>query len=454
MFLTGTTLLLTGIGRNWWGWMAKLQFYPSVLRIIGGATLGNIAILAFLLALTLIFGRIYCSVICPLGVFQDSVIWLRRKIRKKKFSYRRSPERVRNVFLAAAISLTIIGSQLLISFIAPYSAYGRMVGAIVAAAGGTLTLALGITAGATLAVVVLCSVLWGRAWCNTICPVGTLLGYLAKLSLFKVHIDTEKCKNCGSCGRDCKASCIDTANHTVDHSRCVDCFDCIGNCKFGAITYGRSSGKSEGKVSEGRRRFLGTTAALAGTAVIAKAQDMKVDGGLAEIGVREEPQRKERLVPFGAGSVRSFYDHCTSCQLCISTCPNDVLHPSTDLGHLLQPVMGYTRGYCRPECTACSDVCPAGAIRPVRKEEKLSIKIGTAHVNAELCLAARGEEHCGNCERHCPVGAIKMVEADGVRRPAVMEEVCIGCGECEYLCPVRPVSAITVDGIAVHHKNS
>jgi len=189
-------------------------------------------------------------------------------------------------------------------------------------------------------------------------------------------------------------------------------------------------------------------------AAVAKAQDaaVKLDGGLAPISDKKSPERDGRIVPPGALSVSRFYRLCTACQLCVSSCPNGVLHASADLEHFLQPQMGYENGWCRPECTTCSELCPAGAIGPVSREEKSGIKIGTAAVNPELCISALGEEHCGNCARHCPTGAILMVkdETTGHKRPVVSEEQCIGCGACEYLCPVRPVSAISVNGLSNH----
>ena len=163
-------------------------------------------------------------------------------------------------------------------------------------------------------------------------------------------------------------------------------------------------------------------------------------------------EREPRLVPPGAKSVKNFYDHCTACQLCVAACPNGVLRPSTDLEHLLQPQMVYENGFCRPECTACSDVCPAGAILPIQKEAKTLIHIGTAIINAELCLAAKGEARCGKCASECPMGAIMMLQVGEERRPVVAEDMCIGCGKCEYLCPARPVSAITVQGIETHRN--
>ena len=171
---------------------------------------------------------------------------------------------------------------------------------------------------------------------------------------------------------------------------------------------------------------------------------------------KEAPERGTRLVPPGAGSVQSFYDHCTACQLCVSACPNGVLRPSSDLGHFLQPQMGYENGFCRPECHACSDICPAGAIRPLKPGQKQTVQIGLAHVNLELCFAAKGEATCGNCAHHCPSGAIRMVTVEGCTYPVptVAETQCIGCGACEFLCPSRPISAITVRGNSVHHTNA
>ncbi|MBR5906193.1 MAG: 4Fe-4S dicluster domain-containing protein [Bacteroidales bacterium] len=447
------TLLFVGIGHDWWGWLAKLQFLPAVTRLIGSAVLGNIVVVAGILLVTWVFGRIYCSVLCPLGVFQDVVIWLRRTLGKrikplrKKYKFNNERRWVRYPVLALYIGCLIVDGQLITALLGPYSAYGRMVTAVVG--GGPAPFM--IAACATLAVVVLCAWIWGRAWCNVICPVGTFLGSISKYSLFRVYVDPDKCVKCGACQHVCKASCIDSATQTIDGSRCVDCFDCIDFCKVGGLKYGRP-GSAAQQPDEGRRAFIATGAMLVGAGLTARAQEMKVDGGLAPMEAKTPVEREPRLVPPGAQSVKAFYDYCTACQLCVTNCPNGVLRPSTDLEHLLQPQMGYENGFCRPECTTCSEICPAGAILPVKKEAKTLIHIGTAVVNAELCLAAKGEAGCGKCARECPVGAISMVTVDGHRRPVVAEEICIGCGKCEYLCPSRPVSAITVKGLEIHRS--
>lgn len=455
VFFIGITLLLVGIGQDWWGWMAKLQLLPAVCRVIGGFTLGNIAAVLGILLLTWVFGRIYCSVICPLGVMQDLVIFLRghlgRKLRKK-FSFHKPLTPLRWTLFAIFVASSVFATQLVISLVAPYSAYGRIVRAV---AGQNVPLALALTAAVTFLTIVVCAWIWGRGWCNTVCPVGTLLGAVSSTSLFRISIDSEKCNGCKSCERGCKASCIDAANHKVDSSRCVDCFDCLDKCRQDAIGYrfnglGRKSGDAAPS-DPGRRAFIATSAVLA-TSLVAKGQEKKVDGGLAPVLPKQEPEREGRLVPPGSMSVKAFESRCTSCMLCVSACPNQVLRPGNLLEDALRPRMGYENGWCRPECTACSDVCPSGAIRPISREQKTLVKIGTARINPELCLAFRGEETCGNCAKRCPTGAITMVGniREGNARPVVAEEQCIGCGACEYLCPSRPVSAITVDGIETH----
>ena len=455
VFIIGITLLMVGIGQQWWGWMAKLQFLPSCLAL-------NVGVIVGITLLTFVFGRIYCSVSCPLGVFQDLVNFLSTKAhRKPRFSFHKELKWVRYIFLAALIAAMAAGVQVFIAIIAPYSAYGRMVSTAVRLfSGASLGAGLAVTAILTFVLLAVCAWIWGRDYCNTVCPVGTVLSLFSRFALLRPVIDNDKCVGCRSCEKKCKASCIDSFNHSIDYSRCVDCFDCIEDCKVGAIKYRFAYGKKkdatlpqDGKPADSGRRAFIATAAVIGGAAVAKAQE-KVNT-LAPVTPKQLPQRESLTVPFGAVSRDNFYDHCTACQLCIQNCPNGVLRTSTDGKHFLQPEMGFEKGYCRPECNICSQVCPTGAILPVKPEEKLGIRIGTAVVDLDLCVVNRDNVSCGNCERHCPTGAIRMVRRDisdpeSLRIPTVAENVCIGCGACENLCPSRPVSAIHVEGLSTH----
>ncbi|MDE5711963.1 MAG: 4Fe-4S binding protein, partial [Bacteroides sp.] len=267
--------------------------------------------------------------------------------------------------------------------------------------------------------------------------------------------------NCSVCARNCKAACINSKEHQIDASRCVACMNCIDKCKHGAISYkyhpfGKPAAvkKEEESVDESRRSFF-TATALVAAASAAKAQKKKVDGGLAAIEDKQIPKRSTPLTPPGSLSARNMAQHCTACQLCVSVCPNQVLRPSTDLMKLMQPEMSYERGYCRPECTKCSEVCPAGAIKPITKEDKSSIQIGHAVWVKKNCIPLTDGVECGNCARHCPAGAIQMVlsnpeDENAVKIPVVNVERCIGCGACENLCPARPFSAIYVEGHERH----
>lgn len=465
LFLIGITLLFTGIGTEWWGWMAKLQFLPAVMGL-------NIAIVAAVLAVTLLVGRCYCAVICPLGIFQDVIIWLRRQYTKltkkayakagkkspaKRFTYTKERKWLRYAVLALIVICIAAGLQGIVLLVAPYSAYGRMVAL---AAGKSLAWPLVAVAGVTFVGLVVLAWTNGRAWCSNICPVGTLLGSVSRYSMFRIGIDKEKCIACRKCERTCRAACIDIpGGKVIDSSRCVNCFDCIGVCDEGGIGLKFAWGKKpklEAEKPSDRREFIEKTAMIAGgvalTGLEAKAQVL--NGGLGTIIAKENPEREVPLVPPGAGSVKRFYDRCTGCQLCVSNCPNGVLKTSTDLEHLLQPTMSYARGYCRPECNTCSTVCPAGAIEPLAKFEKLTLSWGVAHVYHKDCLQRQGTD-CGNCVRHCPVGAIRMVTNRAGREvPVVNEELCIGCGACENLCPVRPISAVRVNGREQHVRHN
>jgi ferredoxin len=495
VFFTLITLLFldfTGTLHAWFGWMAKIQFLPAVLAL-------NVTIIILLVLLTLFLGRVYCSVICPLGVFQDMVAWIGRRGKKLPYSFSPAKSWLRYSVLALLVVAFFAGVSAVVALLDPYGAYGRMAGNLLLPVWqwGNNLLALmaeradsyafyttdvwmksvSVFVVAAITFVVTAVLAWrnGRTYCNTICPVGTFLGFLSRYALFQIRIDERKCNKCNICERNCKASCINSNEFKIDAGRCVSCMNCIEKCNrkavgytFGLPSFGMSGTRGVSKINRalltekpdrGRKEFLTATMVLAASAikaqVVPKATDIKMDGGLADILAKKSPERLTPLTPAGSLCARNMKRQCTACQLCVSVCPNGVLRPATSFDTFMQPLMSFERGYCRPECVRCAEVCPTGAIRPITKEEKSSTQIGHAVWVRERCIPLTDEQACDNCARHCPTDAITMVpsvpgDAQSLKIPAINESLCIGCGACEYLCPSRPLSAIYVEGHPIH----
>jgi len=454
--------------------VAEVQWVPAILS-------ASIVILVILLLLSLLFGRIYCSVLCPLGVFQDIVSWKSRLFRSKKRkgypSFTPAQSILRYTILALVVTGLLAGSSFLLMLLDPYSVFGRMMSQlfrpIVLEVNNLLADFLGskgnymlfrvnqsgfvpVVFAISFSFFVIISVMaWlrGRLFCNTICPVGTFLGLLSRFSVFRIKINESSCVKCGLCEKKCKSQCIDLKKMEVDHSRCVTCFDCISACKKSSMTYGlRHKQTNEASVSpenKNRRTFLISTGIAVSGAVAARAGQIKSNN--------DPFYTRKPVMPPGAINSESFHDKCTACQLCVTKCPMQVIKPASmqyGISGIMQPHLQFsTHEYCTYECSICSNVCPTGALKPLSVEEKKLTRVGVAVLQLSRCVVIADETDCGACSEHCPTQAVHMVDyKDGLTKPEVTADICIGCGACESICPAKPVQAIYVVGVDVQKR--
>jgi len=455
--------------------LLSIQWIPAILSI-------NLVVIGILFVLSLLFGRIYCSTICPLGILQDVLTWKSRFFRKKRKKIRYEYTPAKNILRYSILALTLVvfiaGSSFLVILLDPYSTFGRIASqlfrplaiwgnnflAYVFSAMGNYTfykveqvsfvpLAFGIALTFFLLVTWL-SWLKGRTYCNTICPVGTSLGLLSKISFFHISMEKSTCTRCGACEKQCKSQCIDSKTMQIDDSRCVSCFNCLSACKKNSISYkfrykNQPVQVTEPKINNSRRTFLLTSGAV--FASVALANTNKI------LGQNDSILSRKPIMPPGAKSLERFNEHCTGCQLCVTKCPMQVLKPATlqyGITGITQPHLSFsTHVFCTYDCNICSNVCPTGALQPLSMEEKKLTQLGIASFRKHKCVVYTDEKDCGACSEHCPTQAVHMIPyKNGLTIPEVTEDLCIGCGACESICPARPHKAIYVEGTTQQRK--
>ena len=234
----------------------KFQLLPAVLAL-------NVVAIAAVVGMTLCCGRVYCSVVCPMGVFQDVVITLRRRFTKKGRRHVVVAPRHRWVFRGVTVALTVVlsaaGFVSLGALLDGYSLYGRiatqllrpvwsfannLVAAALAQGGHPWLFREEIFVRGSLALVVasvglagMAALAWwrGRWFCNALCPVGAALAALSSRPLVGLAIRDGTCAQCGLCAAACPCGAIDVEAKTVDNASCVRCFDCLAVCRRGAI---------------------------------------------------------------------------------------------------------------------------------------------------------------------------------------------------------------------------
>jgi polyferredoxin len=454
--------------------------------LAGRALVSGLALAAATVVLTLLFGRVWCGWLCPLGTLLE---WLSpRRTRTKAPS---PPERwriLKHLVLFAILAAAVLGNQTLI-FLDPITILTRTLatsiwpalryGVVAAetflyqfpALWGPLDVihngvvqplfqevqpVFALTFLVALFFVGLVALNWWaeRFWCRYLCPLGGLLGLLSKLSLVRREV-SDDCALCARCTHQCPTGTIDPHDDfRSDAAECIVCFDCLTDCTPEGIGFRwqliRWRPAQWREYDPTRRQVLATMgASLAGVAL----------AGVEPI-TRRQPATLIR--PPGAAQTvarnRALGTLCVRCGACVRVCPTQGLQPSLFEGgvqNVLTPRLVPRLGYCSFGCSACGQVCPTGAIPPLALEEKQQTIIGLASINQDRCLPWAYEIPCIVCEESCPVAdkAITLDEAETInddgevvllQRPRVIKDLCIGCGICEYQCPVGGESAIRV----------
>ena len=453
-----------GLGVSQLNAVLVTQFGPGLLRLTSGLFLGTLAAVLMIAVVTLLFGRIYCSVLCPLGILQDGIAFLAQRIKGKAYrKYRFLDTRPvkYGVFLFVLI-LGAAGVVLPLIALLPSSNFFTIVSNVFLRVFGSAdpemagapavvvqhhfpagyfsvnppAAAFFFSLGVFLVVAALAA--WrGRIYCNTLCPVGAVLSLLGRAPLWRITLSQDMCVCCGMCEAACKGGAINAKKKSVLAENCVLCFNCIGACKRGGVKL-EFRPKDAPKFSLSRRHFIGAAGGVvagAGAVLIARR---------LEKALPPKPSREPAMPP-GAGNARHFHEKCVGCGVCIRECEGRVLAPSVSqygLSGFMQPVLDYSRGSCVYTCNHCSNVCPAGALLPLTLEVKQTTRIGLASVDANTCVG------CGICASKCPAHAITVTQQNGKRLASVSADYCIGCGVCENVCPLPDAPAITVSGVA------
>ncbi len=469
------------IPKGLYDYVLFLQFIPSIINFADTKALVAFGFIVVIILLVL-FGRVYCSTICPIGTLQDFISRISKKFTGENF-YNWSLELKwikYSILVLTILSIPVFGI-FLVGLLDPFSNYGRILtnlfrpiilllnnlAALFLESIDTyiiypvdikrLSIAGLVFSFIILTTLVLMSYKKGRLFCNTICPVGTLFGLISKVSIYKIKIKEDDCDGCGMCETVCKAECINSDTKEINFDRCVICFNCFVECPPSAINFYNNELNRKQFVSaqfqKGRRRFISDFFSLVGGLSGLSFAQVKI------IPEKESTKPINRLVPVsppGSKNLSDFISSCTACHLCITVCPTQVLQPSIlqyGLQGFLQPRMDFKTNYCTFECVICTEVCPSGALKSLLLKDKKLVQLGKSKFIKENCIVETEKKECGACSEHCPTKAVKMIPYENnLHIPEIKNDYCVGCGACEYACPTIPYKAIYVEGNPEHLK--
>ncbi|GHV82916.1 ferredoxin [Spirochaetia bacterium] len=457
--------------------LVKRQFSAALYGI------GLAGIVLVILALTLIFGRLYCSVLCPLGTVQELFWRIGKLLRRGKAPPRSShssgssaapstgdstPRNAPRLFrrgyavppkaryavpLLVAAGVVFSFTPLMVIF-DPISIFGRGMGVLRTLISGSGAAVFTLILAVPLILILIAALLRGRAFCNW-CPVGVTLGLFSSAAPLGVKVSPH-CISCGLCEKKCPAGCIDSKAKRIDSERCVLCFSCTSVCPTGNAVYGvRGRAAVSG---EARRVFLkgaGKASLVCGAAYllapILKLSPQPVDAALANLPKGETLP----ILPPGAKNLIHFTSRCIACHACVAACPANIITAKDD-PHPHLDYNGEATAACQFNCIECGRVCPTKAITRLTLDEKHRTRIALSTLYFERCVVNTKHESCGACAEVCPTGALTMVaySEPGIpflTRPIYDERYCIGCGACLAACPAEP-RAFTLAAVPEHSR--
>ncbi|MBF0329995.1 MAG: 4Fe-4S binding protein [Nitrospirae bacterium] len=417
---------------------------------------------------TMIFGRFFCSWICPMGIINQIAGNIFNKLRAVdliKMNAYRVLYRFKYYVLALLLVLAAFGTiqtGLLdpIPFIT--KAFAVSVYPAVNYWSGGFYLKQPVFQGGFLLAVIFIAVLFAnrfinRFWCRSLCPLGALLGLLSFKPLLQIWRDTTKCNDCMKCVQNCHGACDPHAS--LRTSECMVCMNCISDCPENAMHYGlpKDTSSVHAPLDVNRRRLIET--AVFGTIMFPMMRSVITSKTVSQHSVIRPP---------GSIAEGDFLRRCIKCGECMKVCPTNVIQPAlleAGFEGIWTPILLNKIGYCEYNCVLCSRVCPTGAIVPLTVEKKIGkppaqkpVKIGIAFYDRGRCLPWSMHTECIVCEEVCPTSPkaiwfqdVEMQMRDGTtkvfKRPYMDPELCIGCGICENKCPVRDKPAVRVTSI-------
>jgi MauM/NapG family ferredoxin protein len=414
-----------------------VRFDPLVWLLVSAATREFALYGSFALALviaTALFGRVFCGWVCPLGTVIDAAHLARD--RRPKGSLVERLSNIRFLVLIALIGAAIAGVNLA-GWLDPLVMSSR---SLHLGIGVRLDWAAAVGGWTVMGIVIGLVFFAPRFWCRTLCPLGAALSLVARLAPYRRQVG-ESCIECDTCSTACPMGQSRIKNSPIE---CIGCRRCEVTCPEQAIAFrfdtssihGICRSKRVQPINPWRRRFVLGLGSLASVAV-------------ARFVVRDRSSRT-LLRPPGALSEQRFVARCMGCGTCVATCPTGGLLPLVSVHRLdavFSPRLVPRVGPCLPDCTACGDACPTGAIARIPVKKKTKIQIGIAIIDRTRCQPWAGGERCVICLDACPsdYSAIELQRTEtGEFRPYVKEQLCTGCGICEYKCPMVGESAIRV----------